>query len=191
MPRFFAAFALLLTPLCAQTAPKTAPQGVPPDWDIRVILQELSAQASRLLPLLDRIDMKAWVAKGASETYAAQLESTRAQVNSVAIGAKELATRPEKLSAALEIFFRMQGVDSMVRSLEAGVRKYQDAALADSIAATARENGRNRERFQRYIIDMAVQREQEYAVMDHEAQRCRGMLAQQPNTPPKTSGRKR
>jgi hypothetical protein len=45
------------------------------------------------------------------------------------------------------------------------------------------EIGPNRERFQRYILDLAAEHEQEYAIMDHEAQRCRGALAKQP---PKT-----
>ncbi len=166
------------------------PRGAAPDWDIRVILQELSAHASRLLPLLDKADVKAWVANGASETYAAQLQSTKDQVRAVAAGAKELAAKPEKLSAALELYFRLQAIDSMVRSIENGIRKYQDPAAADALAAVARESGPNRERFQRYITEMAVQREQEYAVMDHEAQRCRGMLAREPVNP-RNSGRKK
>ena len=44
----------------------------------------------------------------------------------------------------------------------------------------AAENGANRERFQHYIVELAAEHEQEYAIMDHEAQHCRGMLAKQP-----------
>ena len=41
-------------------------------------------------------------------------------------------------------------------------------------------DGQSRERFQKYIVDLAAEHEQECAVMDHEAQRCRGILAKQP-----------
>jgi hypothetical protein len=167
--------------LCAASVPaQSTPQGVAPDWDIKVILQEIASHAQRLLPMLDQIDVKPWIASGASETYAAQMQSLRDQVRSVAVQAKELAARPEKLSRALEIYFRLQGMDSMMRAVEGGVRKYQNPALADMLASVAREDSPNRERFQHYIVEMAVQREQEYAVMDHEAQRCRGILARQP-----------
>ena len=40
------------------------PAGLEPDWDIGVILQEMSAHAGRLLPVLDRIDVKAWLREG-------------------------------------------------------------------------------------------------------------------------------
>src|ERR1017187_1502277 len=64
--------------------------------------------------------------------------------------------------------------------------KYWNPAVADLLNSQMAENGANRERFQRYILDLAATHEQECAVMDHEAQRCRGMLAKQPNAAPKT-----
>jgi hypothetical protein len=153
-------------------------------------LQELSAHAQRLLPVLDQVDVKTWVTKGASETYLAQMQSVRDQVRSVATEANQLAARPERLSSALELFFRLTSIDSLLRSLDGGIREYQTPALADTLVTVAREAGPNRERFRQYILEMAVQREQEYAAMDHEAQRCRGMLARQP-VETKSSGRKK
>jgi hypothetical protein len=165
------------------------PAGLEPDWDIGVILQEMSAHAGRLLPVLDRIDAKAWLGKGASETYAAQLQSSKDQAKAFADGARELARDPEKLSAALELLFRIQGLETMLGSLEEGTRKYQDAALAQTLASMEAENGVNRGRFQQYIVNLAAEREQQFEVMDHEAQRCRGILTVQPAAPP-NSGRK-
>lgn len=162
------------------TALLQAQAGLAPDWDIRVILEEMSAHATRLGPVLTQINAKAWVAKGASDTYATQLQSSKDQARAIADGAKALAKNPEKLAACLELYFRIAGLDDMLRSLEEGVRKYQDPALAQKLAGQAAENGANRNRFQAYIVNLSSQREQECAVMDREAQRCRGILATQP-----------
>jgi hypothetical protein len=170
-------------------APSSAsqPAGLETDWDIRPVLTEISAHAGRLLPALDKIDANAWVQTGASDTYVAQLESSKAQARALAAGAKALAGNPERLSAALEVYFRMQGLESMLNSLEQGIRKYQGPADAEALASLSAENGANRDRFQRYIVNLAAEREQDLAVMDREAQRCRGIMTQ---TPPR-SGRKK
>jgi len=45
------------------------------------------------------------------------------------------------------------------------------------LASLAAENGANRDRFQRYLVNLAADQEQRFEVMDREAQRCRGLLA--------------
>ena len=156
------------------------PAGLEPDWDIGAILQEMGAHAGRLLPLLDRIDVQAWLPKGASDTYAAQLQSSKDQAKAFADGARDLARNPEKLSASLELLFRIQGLETMLGSLEEGTRKYQDPAVAQALASLEAENGANRDRFQNYIVNLAAERERQFDVMDREAQRCRGILTTQP-----------
>jgi hypothetical protein len=149
------------------------------EWDIRPVLKEIAAHAGRLVPALDKIDAPGWVQKGAPETYVAQWKSARAQAGALASEATELARDPEKLSDALKAFFRMQSLEFMLNSLGDGVRRYQGAAAADQLAGLAAENGANRERFQRYIVELASQREQEYQIMDHEAQRCRAIISRE------------
>ena len=65
-----------------------------------------------------------------------------------------------------------------------GIRKYQGAADAQALASAAGRNGAARERLQRYVVNLAAEREQDLAVMDREAQRCRGILTQ---APPRTT----
>jgi hypothetical protein len=186
LPRF--AFVMLSLPmlLCAQSQVSV---GLPPDWDAGVIIGEMGNHAARLLPTLNKIDAKAWAAQGASETYAAQLQSAKDQAAAIAAEAKALTSNPEKLSGCLEFFFRIQGLEEMIDSLEGAVRKYQSPALADELAAQSAENGTNRNRFQTYIVTLAAQREQECAVMDKEAQRCRSVVATEP--PAASTGRKK
>jgi hypothetical protein len=179
--------------LHAQTASPAPPQpaaGLETEWDISVVLGEMSAHAGRLLQALEGANAKAWVEKGASETYAEQLESSKRQAKAFQDGAKALASDPEKLADALELLFRIEGVDTMLGSLEEGIRKYQSPADAQALAALAAENGTNLGRFQRYIVDLAAEREKRFEVMDREAQRCRGILADRPSAAPSTSGRK-
>jgi hypothetical protein len=182
--------------LGAQTQPpadrQARPAGLDTEWDVGVVLGEIAAHAARLLPALDRVDAKAWVAKGASETYAAQLESSRQQARALEMGAKALAQNSEKLAQSLELFFRIEGLDSMLASLGEGLRKYQSQADAEALASLAAESGANRERFRQYLTTLAAEREKQLEVMDREAQRCRGLMMSQP-PPPATpaAGRKK
>ena len=161
----------------AQQAPRPQPPaGLETDWDIAVVLNEMSAHAARMLPLLDHADSNGWVAKGAPEAYARQLRGSKEQARALADGAKALAQNPEKLSAGLELFFRLHGLESMLGSVEEALRKYQSPADAEALIALAAENDANRDRFQQYLVNLAAEREKEYTVMDQEAQRCRGIL---------------
>jgi hypothetical protein len=164
--------------------------GLEPAWDMAVVIEEIGVHASRLLPVLNQLDAPAWVARGASDTYVDQLESSRQQTRSLAIEAKALARNPEKLSGALQLFFRMEGLETMLTSLEQGARKYQGPQVAQSLAALFGEGGANRERLRGYIVSLAVEREHQFEVMDREAQRCRATLMA-PAPPAKTSGRKK
>jgi hypothetical protein len=183
----------------AQSALPTAPQppqhaaqqpqpaGLETDWEIGAALQEIGAHAGRLLPALNQIDARSWVDQGASETYAEQLQAARDQAQSLADGAKALAKNPERLPLALELYFRMQGIDVMLASVEEGMRKYANPASAQALASLQAEAGANRDRLQRYIVNLAAEREQELHVMDQEAQRCRGTLT----APASKSGKKK
>src|SRR5947208_3198548 len=124
----------------AQTPP-AAPAGLEPAWDIAVVIQQIGAQADRMLPALNHLSPRAWVTKGASETYVEQWESSWKQTQAVGTEAEALARNPEKLSAALQLFFRMQGLEQMIGSLQQGAAKYQSTEAAQSLAALFAEGG--------------------------------------------------
>lgn len=165
--------------LCASAQEK----GIEPEWDIRPVLKEIAAHAQRMIPILEQIDAQVMAKNGAPDTYITQLNASKVQAKALATEALALANSPDKLSADLATFFRMQSLEKTLLSIEEGIRKYWNPAVADLLNSQMAENGSNRDRFQRYILDLAATHEQECAVMDHEAQRCRGILAKQP---PKT-----
>jgi hypothetical protein len=149
----------------------------------------MADHAARLVPVLNQIDVKSWISKGAPETYAEQLQSSKDQAKALADDSRALSRNPEKLSASLVVLFRIEGLDTMLASLEEATRRYQNPQLADRLAAVSAENGANRERFRRYIVSLAAEREHQFEVMDREAQRCRANLT--PAVPPNNSGRKK
>jgi hypothetical protein len=181
---FFACAAALLAqaPSSTQAAP-----GLETAWEIAPVLQELSDHAARLVPLLEKVNVRTWVEKGASDTYVAQRDSAKEQAQALATEAKALSASPERLSAALQVLFRLQAVETIAASLTEGVRRYQSAKDAQELATVVAQGGAGRERLQRYVVNLAAEREQDLAVMNQEAQRCRGILTQ---APPKSTRKK-
>lgn len=161
------------------------PVGLETDWEAGTMLKDIAAQASRLAPALDRIDAKSWVDQGASETYGQQLDAAKVQTRALSDGAAALARSPEQLSSLLDVFFRMQAVDLMLDSVEEGIRKYGYKPDAQTLAQLQAEASGNRDKLQRYIVNLAAEREREYQAMDREAQRCRAVV-----TAPKTVRKK-
>ena len=168
-----------------QPQPPPQPVGLETDWEMGAMLKEIAAQAGRLSPVLDRVDARSWVDQGASETYSEQLQGAKDQTRALIEGAGSLARNPEQLSGLLDVFFRMQAIDLMLQSVEEGIRRYGFKPDAQMLAQTQAASAADRERLQRYIVNLAAEREREYQAMDREAQRCRGEV-----TAPK-SGKKK
>jgi hypothetical protein len=165
-----------------------AQTGLEPSWDVAVILEQIGKDTARLLPVLDQVNASGWITRGASDTYVAQLQSSKDQARAASAEAIALARNPEKLSAGLQLFFRLEGLETMLASIQEGARKYQAGSVAQSLAATFAESGANRERFRNYLVNLAAEREHQFEVMDQEAQRCRTILMA---PPPKSTVRKR
>jgi D-hexose-6-phosphate mutarotase len=155
-------------------------RGVASEWDARKLIDALSAQAQHLKPIIDQVKPETWAAKGASSTYIAQWKAAEAELKYLLSSSEALSRQPEKLTSALDTYFRMQAMESTVSSVLEGVRKYQNPALANLLQSALGENSANRDRLRQYVQDLAAQKEQELQVADREAQRCRDTLIKQP-----------
>lgn len=164
----------------AAAPPPATDQGVASEWDARKLIDALSAQAQHLKPIIDQVHPADWQSKGASETYVAQWNSAQAQLKYLISSSEAFSRQPERLPLGLEIYFRMQSVESTLGSLTEGVRKYQNPALASIMQSVIAENSTNRDRLRQYLQDLATQKEEEFRVADREAQRCRAAMLQQP-----------
>ena len=180
-------FALLIaaSAAMAQTAPPSA--GVSSEWDVRTLLDGLNRQAEHLKPIMDQVKPDAWVSQGAPSAYVVQWRTAESELRYLLTSSQALAREPEKLTLALDTYLRMQAMESTLGSLIEGIRKYQNPALADLAQSLMVENSTNRDRLRQYLRDLAAQKEQEFQVADREAQRCRGMILNQPTPKGKSS----
>jgi hypothetical protein len=186
---FMKSIALLLISTAALAQQQN--QGLRPEWDIGKAILAISDHAKRLIPIIDQIDTKPWIEKGASYAYERQVERAKAQAKAVADSAQTLARAPAKLSAAIELTYRLQALESVMGSLADGMRRYHNPAMADLVMGVLTENGAHRDQLQQYVVELAVDKETECAVADQEAQRCRGFLSRQTPAAPAPAARKK
>lgn len=178
--RFAPCMCTLLVSVAQAVAQSAPPSGVSSEWDIRKMLSSLDTQAQHLKPIIDQVKPETWVQKGAPEAYVGQLKTAQAQLRYLLSSSEALARDPERLTSALDTYFRMQAMESTLGSLIEGIRKYQNPALSELAQSIVAENSANRDRLRQYLQDLATQKEQEFKIADREAQRCRGVLLQQP-----------
>jgi len=169
-----------MLPFCA-AAQQT---GVPTEWDVQKLVQAIASQSARVQPLVDQIHPKDWVAAGASDTYVQQWNSAHSQAESLKLSSDNLVREPARLTAALDTYFRLQNLEVVMTSLIDGIRKYQNPALADLLRGVLSENSSSRQQLRQYVVDLASTKEQEFRVMDQEAQRCREIISRQPAAAP-------
>lgn len=180
--RFAASLLLLSLRLGAQAG------GVAPEWEIRKNISALAGSVERLKPLLEQVRPEEWVSQGAPDAYIGQWKTIRTEIGYLGISTDTLLRQPDRLTAALDTFFRIDRLQALLDSLEAGIRRYQNPALADLLRGVVSEGAGSRERLRQYVLDLAAIKEQECKVADQEAQRCRLILSRQP--PKKAGGNK-
>ena len=160
--------------LAAQTA------DLPPDWELRKTIESWAAQVRRYEGVLDQLQPKAWVENGAPEAYIAQWKSSRDELTYFLQTSEKLARDPERLTLAIEAYFRLDSLTDRLLSLTEGVRRYQNPAIGDLLQSLVNENTAVRDQVQQYMTTLASAREKEFEIIDREAQRCRASLISQP-----------
>jgi hypothetical protein len=183
--RLFFAIVLASLGAFAQTveAPGNPASGPATDQQILDIFTGMSRHAARIEPMLRELKPADWVAKGAPDAYVNQWNSELTEVMGIQSDMAILLQHPDRMSDAMKALFRVEKSHQLLGSLMGGLRRYQNPALADLIESVAAEDHGDIERLQQYLLDLAGTREQQFEVVDREAQRCRGMLSRQPAEP--------
>ena len=173
--------------LTAQQGPGTVARVVPSqsEQQISEMYGRIAANFGRLQPMFEQIRAAEWVAKGAPETYVSQVASVRQQAAAVQAEAASLARTSAGLDVTMRALFRAQNFHRTLDSLMGGLRRYQNPSLADLIQSVAAEDQDDLLRLQEYILELANQKEQEYQIVEREAQRCRAVLTKDPVPTPK------
>jgi hypothetical protein len=182
-----AAFAICIASSAAFSQQLPAPVPAVPisDDEIAVTFNQISQRAARIEPMLEQLHPTDWTAKGAPDTYIAQWTSILQQFRAVQVDMTTLAHNPghgteAHVTDCLKALFRLQSTHQMLDSLMGGTRKYQNPALADLIESVASETNADVDRVQLYVLQLSDEKEQQFAVVDREAQRCRATLSRQP-----------
>jgi len=167
---------ILTAVLLLAAAPAASPQGLMPEWEVKQALAALTTQTQRLKPILDEFKPQDWTRQGAPQTYVAQLKSAQDEIGFLVRTAETLAKQPDKLTLTLEVFLRLEAMETMVDSLGQGARRYQNPALADLLQGVVSETAGSREKLRQYLVELATAKEDELRIANLEAQRCRSTL---------------
>jgi hypothetical protein len=171
--------------LAGQTAGYSAP------WDVSKLTAALTTEAQRLQPIVVQADPQKWKDAKAGQNYQQQWNSAQNLIQYFTGSAERLSSQPERLPLAMEAYFRMEAMQTVLASLADGIRRHDNPAKADLIESVMNDNSNNRERLKQYLTDLATVKEQEFQVADREAQRCRGNISRQAPAAPDHSKAKR
>ena len=170
---------LILFALPCLAMPLLAQQPIANEQDATKALEALSGYAVRLQPIMEQVKVADWVQKGAPDTYIAQWKSGMAQLKGLSALATQIAPQPDRLEDVLSVLFRIQSLEITAGSLNDGVRRYQNPALAELLSGTLAESTPSREKLQQFALALAADKEKEFQIVDKEAQRCRGNLTRE------------
>jgi hypothetical protein len=148
-------------------------QGVTAPWDFKKTLESLQSYGDRLKPVIDQLKPKEWMTQGAPEGYEDQRKQVLLQLQGITFVAQKLAADNERLTLALDLFLRIETFDLSLQSLAEGVRTYHNPAVAELLVGMRNENGNARRALRTYIVELAETKEQEFKIVDAEAQKCR------------------
>ncbi len=174
----------VLVPAARATAqtPSTgaSDSGLETPWDVRKTIADVLKQADQLRPVLLGLDPQQWSAqKGAPDAYIVQRSAAERQLNDLTIATKLFSGRPESLSLGLDLYFRLEALDTTARSLDEGAKEYANRATADKLAQLIAADFNSRQQLRSDLRDLAKSQEEDFKIADEEAQRCRGTISRE------------
>lgn len=158
----------------------SAEDGMIPSWEVSDLAAEVEKNAQGVARILEQIRPKEWIQDGAPAAYVDQHETLGRDLENLALSAQNLGRNPEKLSAAIDTFLWLDRFNSMTQSMAAGVRKYQNAAVADLLESATSRGAGSVEQLKSYMRQLAVASEHRMETAHAEAQRCRVELMNRP-----------
>lgn len=188
--RWLLPFTILSVCALSQSPPPAADQGLESPDAARQIVTKVLQEDDQLREILKLINPQEWYEKkGAPAVYTIQVQSANAEAADLDRAAHAYLSNPENLPSALDLYFRMEGLESRARSIQEGARQYADPAAAQRLGEFAAKNFDARQRFRDYIAELTVNLNNNFKIADEEAQRCRAQASSAPPCP--TTGKRK
>lgn len=160
-------------------------------WDVRKTIASVQRDTADLRPLLAQLSPQKWAdEKGAPTTYIIQWQAAQQQLNDAVNVATLFAQKPDSLSKGLDMYFRLEALETTERALAEGAQRYDSRTNAAKLSLMIAHNFADREGLREYLSELATSTEQNFKVADQEAQRCRGAIIQQDLPPSSRKTRK-
>lgn len=157
--------------------------GIAPAWDVRVTIDSLVKQTQRYLDVVQSLRTDQWLAAGAPQAYVQQRQTVLSEIGSLKIVGTRLAENPEKLSLALDAYFRLQNLETFTIALSEGAARYQAGDASAALNSLLTENAVTRAKLRQYVVDLTANKEQEHAAAEREAQRCMSVISRPAASP--------
>ena len=170
---------VLLAAAFAALLPAQDDAGTMPTWEVAAIAENLEAQAAQAEQILSGIKPEEWPQAGAA-AYSSQREALLVELGHLRNSARAMALTPERLPVVVDTFLWIDRTNSMMASMTDGVRRYQNAAVADLLESARSQYSGAGERLKEYMRQLAVSVDAQMQIAHEEAQRCRTQLVTQP-----------
>ncbi|MBV9085321.1 MAG: hypothetical protein JOZ62_21815 [Acidobacteriaceae bacterium] len=155
--------------------------GVENSAQVKTTVRNLASELQQAKAPLTAINPQQWYdVKGAPGTYITQWHQAQTEVDSCVRALSHFSNNTGDLAEAMDVYFRLEMLDTTLRSLADGAARYADANSAGQLSAVAAHNFNARERLRDYLRELATSVQQDYKLADAEAQRCRAMISREP-----------
>ncbi len=143
-------------------------------------IPDLATPSNRLQALLQQLKPKDWPE---SAIYVPLLKAALNGNAAIPVSAQSLNAHPDQILDALHLLEQLHAVQESVSVLAVGVSRYQNPALAELLIGLLAEGKPARDAFSQRVFQLVADREEQFQVADHEAQRCRAILSKGPHPP--------
>jgi len=150
--------------------------GLIPRWEVEELADALVEDANTATKIVGQLQPKDWVRNGAPEVYVEQHKTLLDELEKVRLSAMALRRAPESLEHTVGTFLWVDRTDDLLGSVNGGVRRYYNGAVADLLDSVRNRNGASTNVLKDYMGELAAFVEESMRVAHREAQRCRAEI---------------
>ncbi len=151
-----------------------------PRWQVEELADRLVANVAMATKVVAELRPREWTQDGAPEVYVEQHQVLMEELEQVRLSAMALKRQPESLVDAVGTFLWLDRTASLIKSVNGGVRRYYNAAVAELLDSLQNRNAESIDLLKAYLAQLAAHIEASMETAHREAQRCRSEIVAEP-----------